>query len=135
MEDAWRRAWAGCKARGGLGRGVVGSALLDAQLDPRDVGTHHRKPGLDEMLTSFDFEPVMYANIPQATYDYTAHGDGGEHTLRRAIVGGPSTVRERLEQFVAETGLDEVIVTANIYDHSARLHSYEIVADVMGVAR
>jgi isopentenyl diphosphate isomerase/L-lactate dehydrogenase-like FMN-dependent dehydrogenase len=35
------------------------------------------------MLVSFDFEPVMYANIPQATYDYTAHGDGGENTLRR----------------------------------------------------
>src|SRR5687767_10682387 len=35
------------------------------------------------MLTAFDFEPVMYANVPQAVYDYTAHGDGGEWNLRR----------------------------------------------------
>ena len=35
------------------------------------------------MLTAFDFEPVMFANVPQAVYDYTAHGDGGEWNLRR----------------------------------------------------
>src|SRR5947207_10190588 len=62
---------------------LAGSPLLQAQLDPRPLWTHKRTPGLDEMLVAFDFEPVMYANIPQATYDYTAHGDGGEHTLRR----------------------------------------------------
>jgi luciferase family oxidoreductase group 1 len=58
---------------------------------------------------------------------------GVQHTLRLAIVGGPATVKQGLERFVAETGVDEVIVTANIYDHAARLHSYEIVADVMDV--
>src|SRR5436190_22615285 len=71
------------KAIAGLGTVLAGSPLLHAQLDPRPLSTHRRTPGLDEMLVSFDFEPVMYANIPQATYDYTAHGDGGEHTLRR----------------------------------------------------
>ena len=25
----------------------------------------------------------MFANVPQAVYDYTAHGDGGEWNLRR----------------------------------------------------
>ena len=45
--------------------------------------THRRTPGLNEMLTAFDFEPVMFANVPQAVYDYTAHGDGGEWNLRR----------------------------------------------------
>ena len=71
------------KAIAGLGTMITGSPLLHAQLDPRVLSTHKRTLGLDEMLTSFDFEPVMFANIPQATYDYTAHGDGGEHTLRR----------------------------------------------------
>ena len=52
-----------------------------------------------------------------------------EHTLRYAIVGGPATVRARLAAFVAETGADEVIVTANIHDHDARKRSYEILAD------
>jgi luciferase family oxidoreductase group 1 len=59
---------------------------------------------------------------------------GVGHTLRLAIVGGRAIVKERLERFVAETRVDEVIVTAHIYDHAARLHSYEIVADVMGIA-
>jgi len=71
------------RAVAGLGSVLAGSPLLHAQLDPRPLWTHKRTPGLDEMLVSFDFEPVMYANVSQATYDYTAHGDGGENSLRR----------------------------------------------------
>ena len=52
------------------------------------------------------------------------------HTLREAVVGGPETVRHGLERFIAETQVDEVIVTANIHDHAARVHSYEILAEV-----
>lgn len=66
---------------------VTGSPLLgaplDAQLDPRPLSEHRRLPGLDEMRTAFDFEPLLFANVPLATYDYTAHGDGSEYTLRR----------------------------------------------------
>jgi FMN-dependent dehydrogenase len=40
-------------------------------------------PGLDEMMVSFDFEPVFFANVPLVIYDYTAHGDGSEFTVRR----------------------------------------------------
>jgi luciferase family oxidoreductase group 1 len=53
------------------------------------------------------------------------------HTLRRAIVGGPETVREGLRRFVDETAADELMVTAQIFDHGARLRSYEILADVI----
>ena len=35
------------------------------------------------MQTAFDFEPVFFGNVPVPTYDYTAHGDGSEFTLRR----------------------------------------------------
>jgi isopentenyl diphosphate isomerase/L-lactate dehydrogenase-like FMN-dependent dehydrogenase len=62
---------------------IAGSPLLHAQLDPRPFSTHRRAPGLSEMFTAFDFEPVMFANVPQSVYDYTAHGDGGEWNLRR----------------------------------------------------
>ena len=41
------------------------------------------RSGLNEMIDAFDFEPVAFANVPLATYDYTAHGDGSEFTLRR----------------------------------------------------
>ena len=60
---------------------------------------------------------------------------GVQHTLRLAIVGGPATVQRGLERFIAETQADEVIVTANIYDHAARLRSYEILAEACGLAQ
>ncbi len=68
--------------------GVVAASPLagprvSAQLDPRHLKDHKRTPGLDEMMTAFDFEPVMFANLPQSVSDYTAHGDGSEFTLRR----------------------------------------------------
>ena len=58
---------------------------------------------------------------------------GVEYTLRLAIVGGPDTVKTKLERFVQQTQVDEVIVTANIYDQAARLHSYEILAKAAGL--
>ena len=53
---------------------------------------------------------------------------GVEHSLAYSIVGSPSTVRERLRTFIAQTGADELMVTAHVYDHAARLRSFEIVA-------
>ncbi len=53
---------------------------------------------------------------------------GLEEALSCSVVGSPDTVREGIERFVARTGADELMVAAQIYDHAARLHSYEIVA-------
>jgi luciferase family oxidoreductase group 1 len=55
---------------------------------------------------------------------------GVERALGAAIVGGPETVRARLSQFIASTGVNEVIVTAQIFEHSARLRSYELLAEI-----
>jgi luciferase family oxidoreductase group 1 len=49
--------------------------------------------------------------------------------LAKAVVGGPETVREGLRTFVETYKPDEVIVTAQIYDHAARLRSFEITAE------
>ncbi|MGH7059145.1 MAG: LLM class flavin-dependent oxidoreductase [Stellaceae bacterium] len=45
-----------------------------------------------------------------------------------AIVGGPDTVRQGLDDFIGRTGADELMVTANIFDHEKRKRSFEIVA-------
>jgi luciferase family oxidoreductase group 1 len=45
-----------------------------------------------------------------------------------SIVGSPETVGQGLETFIEQTRPDEIIVAAHIYDHAARLRSYEIVA-------
>lgn len=53
-----------------------------------------------------------------------------EPILAHAIVGSRATVAARLECFIHATGADELIVASQIFDHQARLRSYEIVAEV-----
>lgn len=53
---------------------------------------------------------------------------GVEHAMRYALAGTREQVREGLKNFIAMTAADELIVTAQIYDHEARKRSYEIVA-------
>jgi alkanesulfonate monooxygenase SsuD/methylene tetrahydromethanopterin reductase-like flavin-dependent oxidoreductase (luciferase family) len=45
------------------------------------------------------------------------------------VVGSPETVREGLAAFTERTGADELIITAQIFDHEARKRSYAIVAE------
>jgi luciferase family oxidoreductase group 1 len=49
-----------------------------------------------------------------------------EDALSCSIVGGPETIRQGLPRFVARTGADELMVTAQIFDHAARKRSFEI---------
>jgi luciferase family oxidoreductase group 1 len=44
------------------------------------------------------------------------------------IVGDPPAVRDGVGSFVERTRPDELMVVAQIYDHAARLRSYEIIA-------
>ncbi|MFP2912570.1 LLM class flavin-dependent oxidoreductase [Pyxidicoccus sp. 3LFB2] len=53
-----------------------------------------------------------------------------EHMLSCTVVGSPATVRRGLEAFIERTGADELMVTGQIYDHAARLRSFEITAQV-----
>jgi luciferase family oxidoreductase group 1 len=53
-----------------------------------------------------------------------------EQVLSCSAIGSPDTVRRGLEAFIARTGADELMVTSQIFDHKARLHSYEITAAV-----
>ena len=48
--------------------------------------------------------------------------------LARSIVGAPDTVRAGVEALVAETAADELIVVSDVYDHAARLRSFELIA-------
>ena len=54
-----------------------------------------------------------------------------EQRLGGSITGGPEKVRRELRTFLESTRADELMVHAIIYDHQARLRSYEIVAAVL----
>ena len=51
--------------------------------------------------------------------------------LSASAIGSPETARRQTEEFVERTRPDELIVTAQIYDHQARLRSYELLMDAV----
>jgi luciferase family oxidoreductase group 1 len=71
------------------------------------------RPGFDEGL-----EPMDRAML--------------DSVLACAVVGSPQTVQAGLADFVARTGADELMITAQIFDHEARRRSFEIVAQAHG---
>ena len=53
---------------------------------------------------------------------------GVQNALACSVVGSPETVREGLRAFVARHRPDELMLTANIHDHAARVRSFELAA-------
>jgi luciferase family oxidoreductase group 1 len=53
-----------------------------------------------------------------------------DEVLSASAIGSPQTVREGLTRFIARTRPQELMITSQIFDHAARLHSYRITAAV-----
>lgn len=53
-----------------------------------------------------------------------------QHVLSCSAIGAPDTVAIQLQAFLDKTGADELMITSNMFDHAARLRSYEITAQV-----
>jgi alkanesulfonate monooxygenase SsuD/methylene tetrahydromethanopterin reductase-like flavin-dependent oxidoreductase (luciferase family) len=69
---------------------------------------------------------------PVEHVDWTPAEQAHVHQMTRySAVGSPQTVRQQLEAILAETRADELIVTAQIFDHAARLRSFELTAETM----
>ena len=56
-----------------------------------------------------------------------------DESLSCSSIGDPDEVRRRLEGLIEQTGADELILTAQIFDHAARLKSFELVAEAWGL--
>ena len=54
-----------------------------------------------------------------------------EQIMACAAIGTAPEVADTLRKFIARTGADELIIAAQIFDHAARLRSYELTAQVM----
>jgi luciferase family oxidoreductase group 1 len=50
--------------------------------------------------------------------------------LSCAFVGAPDTVHTGLSDFIDQTQADEIIVASAVYDHAARLKSYELLSKI-----
>jgi len=54
-----------------------------------------------------------------------------DQVLSCSAIGGPAKVKAAIETFVAETGADELMLTCQMFDHQARLRSFEIAAQLI----
>ena len=73
------------------------------------------------------------ARLPPPVADYPKLVGPAERALLDSVlscaaIGAPDTVRASLNTFIARTGADELMITSQIFDHAARLRSYEITA-------
>jgi len=94
----------------------------------------------DRLATSADLHFVRRAKgeyLPLASpeeaaaYDYTPiDRQRVAHNRKRLIAGSPARVRKHIEELVAATKADEVMITTMVFDHAARKRSYELLADV-----
>ncbi len=81
-----------------------------------------------------EYQPLESPDVA-AAYPYSAADrEVIRRNRERVFVGSGATVRARLERLIDATGADEVMVTTMIYDHAARRHSYEVLADAFGLA-
>jgi luciferase family oxidoreductase group 1 len=72
--------------------------------------------------------PPPVESIEDVASDIELAGAG--HALHYSVVGSRETVRRGLESFLELTEADELMLTSQIFDHAARLRSFEIVAAV-----
>jgi luciferase family oxidoreductase group 1 len=64
-------------------------------------------------------------------YPYTPAERAQIEALRAMyLAGSPDTVRTQIDDLVAATGADEVMILSTIHDHTARRRSYELLAAV-----
>jgi alkanesulfonate monooxygenase SsuD/methylene tetrahydromethanopterin reductase-like flavin-dependent oxidoreductase (luciferase family) len=51
--------------------------------------------------------------------------------LSCTTIGSAATIRKGLQDFVARTGADELMITSQMFNHAARKHSYALTAEAM----
>src|SRR5690606_18776644 len=52
-----------------------------------------------------------------------------EQMLSCTFVGDPDKIRSDVQDFVDQSGVNELVVASQIYDHRARLYSYQLLAE------
>ena len=73
------------------------------------------------------------ARLPPPKPGYAEQVGPAEQALLRSVlsctaIGAPQTIRKGLQDFVARTGADELMITSQMFDHAARKHSYALTA-------
>jgi len=88
---------------------------------------------LQQRIRMGDRSPV--ASPDEALRELKVFGSGGgeEGEFPRYFVGTPARVQRELEGMAGALGIGEVVVNTIVWDHAARLRSYELLADAFGL--
>ncbi|HEY2527964.1 MAG TPA: LLM class flavin-dependent oxidoreductase [Xanthobacteraceae bacterium] len=113
---------------------ILGTAVIAADSDEEaeriaaSADLHFVRRGNGEYLPLVSPEEA-------AAYSYTPVDRQriGRHRAR-LVVGGVDKVKARLAELIASTRADELMITTMVYDHSARKHSYELLAGAFALA-
>lgn len=54
-----------------------------------------------------------------------------DEVLSCTAIGSPATVRQQVQDFIARTSADELMITSQVFDQQARLRSYELTAQAL----
>jgi luciferase family oxidoreductase group 1 len=73
--------------------------------------------------------PPPIDNMDEILSDYEA--EQINQMLACTFVGTKQSIRADMESFLDQTDVDEIMVTAHIFDHQAKLHSYQLFAELM----
>ncbi|XID94069.1 LLM class flavin-dependent oxidoreductase [Paenibacillaceae bacterium WGS1546] len=106
----------------------VGVTAADTEREARRLATSQQQAFLNMIRGRFAQLPPPVDSMDGLWSPYE------EAALNRqfgfAVVGDKEQVKKRLSGIIESTGADELIIASQIYDHDARLRSYEIVAEV-----
>ena len=110
---------------------MLGFNIFAAESDQRgQIALHLHATGFRQ--------PAQRPSDTAATAARRTIGNGCRRRRRRMLdevlscsaIGSPATVRQALEAFIVRTRPQELMITSQIFDHAARLRSYELTAAV-----
>jgi luciferase family oxidoreductase group 1 len=99
-----------------------------------DEEAAHLSTSIQQAFVALRTGQPMKLQPPKPGYSDTLSLDARamlQNIFTCSAVGSPATVRRQVHEFVERTGADELIVTAQIYDHAARLRSYELLMEAV----
>lgn len=112
---------------------ILGVAAVCAETDER---AEYLAASMDLMWVRVrrgEFLPIPTPEEALA-YPFTPQERAVAATYRELVfVGGPEKVRREIDRIVADTTVDEVMITSTVHSHTARMRSYELMAAEFGL--
>ena len=106
----------------------VNVVIADTDDEARRLFTSLQQRFTDMMRNARGQLPPPIDDIEQ--YWTTAEKAQVMRMLTCSFVGSRDTVKRELDGFIEETGADELMVSGAIFDHDARLRSYELLGEI-----